>query len=116
MIKFCKNCGDPFEGRPNRAYCSQSCKSALNNRQYAERDHEARKVERKVRTKRNILSSLHRMFGDKPLPRTILELSDLDTRFCSGTSSNGSRFCFLDFAIDALPNHDYQILKTVPNA
>ena len=115
MTNFCQNCGDPFEGRPNRAYCSQSCKSAVNNRRYAERDQEARKVELKIRANRNILSQLHRIFGDKPLPRTVLEQSNLETRFNRGVAADGTRFCFLDFAVQGVTNHNYQILKTVPN-
>lgn len=110
-MNYCHNCGNLFEGRPNRAYCSPSCKSATNNRRYAKRDFNARKVELKVRANRNILSKLHQIFGDKPLPPMIIEESNLDTLYNSGASADATRFCFLDFAVQKLSNHNYQILK-----
>ena len=112
MIIHCYYCGDPFEGRPNRAYCSQSCKSAINNRRYAERDNEARKVELKVRANRNILSQLYKLFGDKLLPSMVIEQSGLNTQFNSGTSADATVLAFLDFAVQKLSNHNYQIFKT----
>jgi hypothetical protein len=112
MANYCHNCGNLFEGRPNRAYCSQSCKSATNNRRYAERDFNARKVELKVRANRNTLFKLHQIFGDKPLPPMIIDESNLDTRFNSGASADAMMFCFLDFAVKKLSNQNYQILKT----
>ena len=112
MANYCHNCGDPFEGRPNRAYCSQSCKSATNNRRYAERDFNARKVELKVRANRNILSKLYQIFGENPLPTMVIDESNLDTQFNSGASEDASMFCFLDFAVRKLSNQNYQILKT----
>ena len=109
---MCQNCGDSFVGRPNRAYCSQNCKSAVNNRSYANRDYEARQVERQVRANRGILSQLYKIFGDKLLPSMVIEQSGLKTQFNSGTSGDAAVFVFLDFAIQKFSNTNYKIFKT----
>lgn len=115
MQRICSHCGDPFEGRPNRAYCSTSCKSAVNNQRYAARDGEARKVERVIRANRTILSKLYQLFGHQLLPEGLLAQSALNTSFNSGVAADGSRYCFLDYALLRCPNQFFQILKTVPN-
>ncbi len=111
MYSICNHCGESFEGRPNRAYCSQRCKAAINNRRYTERDKEARAVELKVRANRNILSKLHQVFGNEVLPKATIEKSRLESGYKSGTSRDGTHLFFLDFVIKWLPSNDCQILK-----
>lgn len=115
MTIICHYCGDPFEGRPNRVYCSTSCKSAINNQRYAERDYEAKKIERAIRANRSIVFKLYQLFGEQTLPLSIIEKTAIKTHFNSGAAMDGSLFCFLDFGLKMLPNNYYQILKTVPN-
>ena len=115
MTIICHYCGDPFEGRPNRVYCSTSCKSAINNQRYAARDLEARKIERYVRANRNVLSKLYGLFGDTPLPLSLILRAKLDTRFYSGSTKEASRFNFLDFSLQMDVNKNYQIIKSSIN-
>ena len=111
MITHCAYCGDQFDGRPNRVYCSSSCKSAINNQRYAARDLEARKIERSIRANRNILSKLYGLFGDTPLPPSIIRKTKLDTRFYIGVSISASLFSFLDFSLQLDASKNYQIIK-----
>lgn len=108
---ICQNCGSLFYGRPNRAYCSPSCKSAANNRSYTERTKDVRQVELKNRTNRRILLDLYNIFQDEPFPIAVIEKSKLDTRFNNGVSDDGSAFIFLDVALKELPNKNCRILK-----
>jgi hypothetical protein len=108
---ICQNCGSLFYGRPNRAYCSPSCKSAANNRSYTERNTDARQTELKVRANRRILLDLYNVFQDEPFPITVIEKSKLDTDFNNGVSADGSVFIFLDVALKELPNKNCRILK-----
>ena len=111
ILQNCNHCGRPFEGRPNRAYCSQGCKSAANNRSYAERNKEARQTEQKVRANRRILNDLFRLFQSEPFPSVVISKSKLDTQYNSGVSADGSAFIFLDIALKELPNQNHKIIK-----
>ena len=111
MKKFCNVCDDPFKGRPNRAYCTQRCKSAANNVRYAERTQTARSMVSKIKANRSILSKLHQVFGDKPMPIVLIKESSLDLQSNTGKSADKTRLCFLDFVLQELPNNYCQILK-----
>ena len=112
ILQKCNHCGRPFEGRPNRAYCSSSCKSAINNHRFAERDKETRASERKIRSNQNILAKLHELLGNVKLPEAALEKSSLDFEYKSGTSVDGQYIFFHSYVMKRLPNQHFQILKT----
>jgi hypothetical protein len=113
MTLICQNqnCGEPFEGRPNREYCSPSCKSAVNNRSYNERNTDVRQAIAKIRANRKILLELHKVFQNEPFPTIVIEKSKLETNFNSGTSADGTAFIFLDIALKHLPNQSCKIIQ-----
>lgn len=113
MTLTCHHCHALFDGRPNRVYCSTSCKSATNNERYARRDYQARKVERAIRKNRGIVSKLYQLFDGQALSARVIEQTALNTAFNTGAAADGSLFCFLDFALQRLPSNHYQIIKTV---
>jgi endogenous inhibitor of DNA gyrase (YacG/DUF329 family) len=108
----CTHCGKPFEGRPNRAYCSQRCKAAINNRRYVERDKQVRDSELKIRINRNILFKLHQLLGDVPIPLSALSKSAFEFGIFSGISRKGDYLFLHDLTLKQLPNENFQILKT----
>lgn len=113
MTLICQNqaCGESFEGRPNRAYCSPSCKAAINNRRYIESDKYARELELMVRANRKILSKLYQVFGSETLDKSTIEKSRLNTGYRTSTSADGTHYFFLDFIIKWLSDEHCQILK-----
>lgn len=114
MTLICQNqnCGEPFQGRPNRAYCSASCKAATNNRRYILRDKEIRDSELEIRANRNILSKLYQLLGDVPLPLSALSKSDFKFGVLSSIAAKGDHLFCHDFTLKLLPNQYFQILKT----
>ena len=78
VLKQCENCGDPFEGRSNRVYCSQTCKSAINNSRIVERDKNVRFIDQKIRTNRRILMQLYNLYGDTQLPPFVIDMTPIN--------------------------------------
>jgi hypothetical protein len=109
--KNCPNCGNPFHGRSNRAYCSQSCKSAINNFRVAERDKDANIAAQKVKANRRILMNLYNLYGNIELPPMVIEKTKLDKTWNSRVSSDYKKQLFLDFCLVKLTNGNYLIEK-----
>lgn len=57
--KTCIECGRDLFGRSDKKYCSDACRSAYNNRGISGSDKFLRKVNRKLKRNRNILSALN---------------------------------------------------------
>ena len=111
VSKNCPHCGNSFVGRSNRNYCSQSCKSSINNFRVAKRDENANAVARKVKANRRILMTLHNIYGGVELPSFVVEKTKLDVRWYSSMSDNRKQQVFLDFILHRLPNNNYLISK-----
>jgi hypothetical protein len=109
--KNCPHCGNSFYGRSNRAYCSQSCKSAINNFRVAKRDENANAIAQKVKINRRILMNLYGIYGEIELPSVVVEKTQLDGRWHSFISVDGKKQIFLDFVLNRLPNNNYSISK-----
>ena len=111
VLKQCENCGDPFEGRSNRVYCSQTCKSAVNNSRIVERDKNVRFIDQKIRTNRRILMQLHNLYGDTQLPPFVIDMTLINKKWHNGISPDGQQTYFLDYALKRLSNDYFQIIK-----
>jgi uncharacterized Zn finger protein (UPF0148 family) len=109
--KNCPNCGNPFHGRSNRTYCSQSCKSAINNFRVAERDKDANIATQKVKANRRILMNLYNLYGNIELPPMVIEKTKLDKRWSSRINYEKKMQLFLDFCLTKLVNGNYLIEK-----
>ncbi len=110
-LKNCPNCGDSFLGRANRAYCSSSCKSAINNARIFERDKQANEVAKIVKNNRRILMQLHNVYGEIELPEIVIEKTALKRIWHSWVSPNGKKQIFLDMVLEHLSNNNFLIRK-----
>ena len=109
--KNCPNCGNPFYGRSNRSYCSQSCKSAINNSRVSERDKDANIATQKVKANRRILMSLYNIYGNIELAPMVIEKTKLDKTWSSRVNHKEKKQLFLDFCLTKLENGNYLIEK-----
>lgn len=56
--KSCQECGTPLQGRVDKKFCSDICRSAHNNRNAARKDLIERKINSMLRRNRKILKGL----------------------------------------------------------
>jgi hypothetical protein len=110
-VKNCPNCGNSFVGRANRAYCSTSCKSAINNSRIFERDKQANNIANHVKTNRRILMQLYSIYGEIELPPIVIDKTPLNKVWHSWISANGKKQLFLDMVLEHLPNSNFLIHK-----
>jgi predicted nucleic acid-binding Zn ribbon protein len=73
MKKVCATCGQAFEGRANKEYCSTACKSAVNNKRQAKKNSKVLEVEKILRRNRNILVKLYEVYREEPFTETQLK-------------------------------------------
>ena len=59
MKKKCIECGEPFEGRSDKKFCSDQCRTSYYNRQNADSTNYMRSVNRILRKNRKILAELN---------------------------------------------------------
>ena len=107
---ICRNCENSFEGRKNKVYCSQKCKTTFNNNKLEERNRYFDLTISEVKRNREILRKIHEVFGSALLPKFILAHTRLNFGCTTGLSKNGQTF-FGDFEIRAYQNSSIRIIK-----
>jgi hypothetical protein len=100
MKKVCATCGQTFEGRANKEYCSTACKSAVNNKRQAKKNSKVLEREKIIRRNKNILEKLYLIFKNKPFDLTYALNAGLNLDFYSRKGTNGSAF------------HEYCLIQT----
>ena len=59
MKRTCTECGDAFEGRVDKKFCSDQCRNTYNNRQNADANNFVRNINFILRKNRRILEELN---------------------------------------------------------
>lgn len=59
MKKECLECGDPFEGRVDKKFCSDQCRNTYNNRQNKDVNNFVRNINNTLRKNRRVLEELN---------------------------------------------------------
>ncbi len=59
MKKSCPECGDKFQGRRDKVFCSAACRSTYNNRLNSDANNFVRNINNLLRKNRRILASLN---------------------------------------------------------
>jgi len=59
MKKKCKECGDQIQGRMDKKFCSDSCRSSFNNRLNSDSTNFMRNINNILRKNRRILATLN---------------------------------------------------------
>lgn len=70
-MKYCLSCGQPIQGRADKKYCDDTCRSTYNNRLNGSSINLVRNVNRQLSKNRQILSELNPT-GKARLPRENL--------------------------------------------
>lgn len=55
MERICKECGEPFNGRVGKKFCTDACRNAYNNKQYSCSNNYVRNVDNILKRNRRIL-------------------------------------------------------------
>jgi hypothetical protein len=58
MEKTCCECGDPYRGRSDKKFCSDTCRNAYNNRMNCDSNNFVRNVNNVLRRNRRILEAV----------------------------------------------------------
>ena len=112
--KKCPGCPNFFWGRSNRIYCSQKCKSKINNDRVAERDKIVIEIDKTLKKNRKIIAQLYNLFGGQELTQAIIKNSGLDNPFktTNGRMETGELYsCVYEYCLVKLHNKNYKIIK-----
>ncbi len=110
--KKCLECGREVIGRSDKKFCSDSCRSAYNNKTISS-DKQIRKVNRKLKKNHSILSSLN-IDGKTKIHKERLLKEGLDFEFFTNVYQTKEhkeyRFCY-DQGYLPLGNDFYLLVK-----
>lgn len=71
MKRKCLECGDLFDGRSDKKFCSDQCRNTYNNRQKKDANNQMRKINNILRKNRRILEELN-PHGKAKVQRALL--------------------------------------------
>lgn len=95
MKKKCLECGDPFEGRIDKKFCSDQCRNTYNNRQNADANNYARKINHVLRKNRRILAALN-PDGTTKVHKSVLSEKGFNFKYHTNiyTTKTGKTYIF----------------------
>jgi|SRR5450631_2911421 len=111
----CLNCGKTFEGRPDKKYCNDACRTGYSNEQKIKENKEIRTISLALKKNRNILK---RLKGEKEYTLISEEmlllngfLFDYHTHyFISESQKNIFTFCY-DYGYREVSDKKYKIIR-----
>lgn len=115
MTKVCQNCSSLIIGRPNKVYCSHTCKKAVNNRNYTKSLKVVHTVQQIIKKNRRVLAHIYGLFGDEPIPVHLIHNSELDRSLYTSISAKEAQQGFLDYVLIRVSEQYYKIQKINTN-
>jgi hypothetical protein len=111
----CIYCGKKFEGRADKKYCSDACRTSYSNDLKTRENEEIRSIRLSLRKNRNILKKLIGKKQDQIIPKETLEhngfLFDYHTHFfTSELQKNVFTFCY-DYGYREIGNKKFKIIR-----
>lgn len=95
MNKLCLECAQPFKGRLDKKFCSDTCRNAYNNRVSRDSNNLIRNTNRALAKNRRILAELN-LNGKSKTTRDILLGKGFDFNLFTAIyeTKKGLRYCF----------------------
>lgn len=87
MEKKCLECGNAFNGRSDKKFCSDMCRNAYHNRIYRQEKSLITQVNSKLAANRRILENLYSA-GVRKVPKNLLEEEKFDFGHYTSLSRN----------------------------
>ena len=112
-MKNCIECGEKFNGREDKKFCSDGCRNAFNNKINKDSTNYMRNINNKLRKNYRILSELN-VEGKTKTSRTKLMSKGFDFEFFTNilNTKTGNTYYFLyDQGYMALENEYYILVK-----
>lgn len=115
----CIYCGKKFEGRPDKKYCNDQCRTNFSNDLKIKENKEIRSISLALKKNRNILKKFSEIKNGNMVPEESLRNSgfrfDYHTHyFTSELQKNVFTFCY-DYGYREIGNKKYKIIRTWRN-
>lgn len=113
--RTCEECGTPLQGRSDKKFCSDQCRSTHNNRRNSEPNKFVRQVNNALRKNRRILDSLN-AGGTIKVSAALLKDSGFDFRyFTSSRRAGEGRTCYYCYDQGYVPLGRNYFLLVLPS-
>lgn len=113
--KKCMTCGRPLQGRVDKKFCDDYCRSAYNNRKYTHERGYIRKVNHLLLRNRRILASyVLEEKENQPVPKELLYSKGFQFDYFTHTeiAEDGARYyCCYDHAYQLITEQELKICK-----
>ena len=95
MKKNCLECGEPFNGRVDKKFCSDYCRNTFNNQINKESKNLIRNINNRLRKNHHLLASLNET-GKTKVTRTKLLDGNFDFNFFTSIYEQQKMSAFVD--------------------
>ena len=113
MDKKCLECGEPFEGRSDKKFCSDQCRTTYYNRQNADSTNYMRNVNRVLRKNRKILSDLNPHGKSKVGKSKLLDMGFNFNYFTNVYKTKTGKIYYFCYEQGYLPIEDNQFALVI---
>jgi hypothetical protein len=114
--KTCANCGENIEGRSDKKFCDDNCRTAFNNGNAVSRDGLVRSINYRLMKNRRILQDLIPEEGKIKVSGQRLSNAGFEFKYHTHTytTQKGATYVFCyDFGYLALDNNFFMLVKRV---
>lgn len=94
-LRLCLECGEPFKGRIDKKFCSDTCRIAFNNRRNSDDIHYIRTINNILRRNRRILMTMNPS-GKNKVSHVKLKSKGFDFNYFTSTyqTREGARYYY----------------------
>jgi len=113
MKKKCLECGEPFNGRVDKKFCSDYCRNTFNNKVNKESKNLIRNINNRLRKNHHLLAKINTTGKTKVTRRKLLD-GNFDFSFFTSiyTTKTGNTYYYIyDQGYLALENDTYLLIR-----
>jgi len=113
MKKNCLECGEPFNGRVDKKFCSDYCRNTFNNKVNKESKNLIRNINNRLRKNHHFLAKINTTGKTKVTRRKLLD-GNFDFSFFTSiyTTKTGNTYYYIyDQGYLALENDTYLLIR-----
>ena len=113
MKKKCLECGEPFNGRVDKKFCSDYCRNSFNNKVNKESKNLIRNINNRLRKNHHLLAKINTTGKTKVTRRKLLD-GNFDFSFFTSiyTTKTGNTYYYIyDQGYLALENDTYLLIR-----
>jgi hypothetical protein len=115
--RVCQHCKDEIQGRSDKKFCNDACRSSFNNIKYSDYNTHVKKVNQRLRNNHRVLQNLLEQHEEKWISETVLMNAGFQFQFYTHVHLHPDGMLFkmvYDCCYTGLERSMYYVAKRLP--